>query len=84
MIELMLVLVVASIVLGITMRPKPAQVDVGVQMISRQIRLAQQYAITKRKRVALLLPNANMGGGMDRLLYTNKSFRACIVTEDDG
>ena len=40
MIELMLVLVVASIVLGITMRPKPAQVDVGVQMISRQIRLA--------------------------------------------
>lgn len=82
MIELMLVLVVASIVLGITMRPKPAQVDVGVQMISRQIRLAQQYAITKRQRVALLLPQANMGTGLDESLYTNKSFRACLVTFD--
>ena len=61
MIEIMLVLVIVSILLIIAM---PAfnklvlgsNVDGGARLVLSQIRLARQYAITNRVRIAVLLP----------------------------
>ncbi len=83
MIEIMLVLVIVSILLIISM---PAfnklvlgsNVDGGARLVLSQIRLARQYAITNRVRIAVLLPAKDFTAtGSTR--YKASSVRSCIV-----
>ena len=89
MIEIMLVLVIVSILLIIAM---PAfnklvlgsNVDGGARLVLSQIRLARQYAITNRVRVAVLLPakgfSSDAGVPVDvAKRYKASSVRSCIV-----
>ena len=87
MIEIMLVLVIVSILLIIAM---PAfnklvlgsNVDGGARLVLSQIRLARQYAITNRVRVAVLLPAKDFpsdGTATGATRYKASSVRACIV-----
>ena len=87
MIEIMLVLVIVSILLIISM---PAfnklvlgsNVDGGARLVLSQIRLARQYAITNRVRVAVLLPAKDFPSGgtaTDSTRYKASSVRSCIV-----
>ena len=87
MIEIMLVLVIVSILLIIAM---PAfnklvlgsNVDGGARLVLSQIRLARQYAITNRVRVAVLLPAKDFpsdGTATGSTRYKASSVRACIV-----
>ena len=87
MIEIMLVLVIVSILLIIAM---PAfnklvlgsNVDGGARLVLSQLRLARQYAITKRVRVAVLLPAKDFpsdGTAADSTRYKASSVRSCIV-----
>jgi type IV fimbrial biogenesis protein FimT len=87
MIEIMLVLVIVSILLVIAM---PAfnklvlgsNVDGGARLVLSQIRLARQYAITNRVRVAVLLPAKDFpsdGTATGSTRYKASSVRSCIV-----
>lgn len=88
MIEIMLVLVIVSILLIIAM---PAfnklvlgsNVDGGARLVLSQIRLARQYAITNRVRIAVLLPAKDFpsdGTAPGSTRYKASSVRSCIVT----
>ena len=92
MIEIMLVLVIVSILLIIAM---PAfnklvlgsNVDGGARLVLSQIRLARQYAITKRVRVAVLLPAKDFpsdGTATDSTRYKASSVRSCIGDSNNG
>ncbi|MCK5806105.1 MAG: hypothetical protein KAI66_24950, partial [Lentisphaeria bacterium] len=50
-------------------------VDAGARVVGSQLRLARQYAISHRKRVALIMPNAN-DTDTDRRF---RAIRTCIV-----
>ncbi len=87
MIEIMLVLVIVSILLIIAM---PAfnklvlgsNVDGGARLVLSQIRLARQYAITNRVRIAVLLPAKDFpsdGTATGSTRYKASSVRSCIV-----
>ncbi len=87
LIEIMLVLVIVSILLIIAM---PAfnklvlgsNVDGGARLVLSQIRLARQYAITNRVRVAVLLPAKDFpssGTAAGSTRYKASSVRSCIV-----
>lgn len=84
LLELIAVMVVIAIILGITI-PAVSRlmtgsgVEAAARIVAANARLARQYAISKRCRVALLLP-ANEGSVEDRRF---SSVRLCIVDDDD-
>jgi Tfp pilus assembly protein FimT len=92
--ELMGVLIIMGLMMGIFLGSdawrNSAGVDIGAQMISTQVRLARQYAITHRKRVAILLPNEDFNQTWDDsdnnasdMTYRANSFRSCFVDASD-
>lgn len=81
LVEMLVVLVITGVLLGLAM---PAfehltvgsGVDAGARMVGAQLRLARQYAITSRKRIALLMPRDDeIGPPAVARHYTQ--FRAC-------
>lgn len=92
--ELMGVLIIMSLMMAIAVGSlnvwrDAGGVDTGAQMLSTQVRLARQYAITHRKRVAVLLPEETFDqtwdspGDVSDMAYRANSFRACIVDDTD-
>ena len=88
LVELLAVLVIMVIIIGVGMPAfknltSGTGVDAGVRMVSAQLRLARQYAITKRKRVAVMMPGPN-ATGLD-IKYRYSILRpAEVVTQSSG
>jgi len=67
LVELLAVLVIMVMIMGVAMPAfknltSGVGVDAAVRMVNAQLRLSRQYAITKRKRVAVLMPGPNATG----------------------
>lgn len=85
LLELLAVLVLAGLMMTFAMKNfnSEPQVDTGAQMLAQQVRLAQQYAISKRKKVALLLPQVSFSPSLVNVGdYPQKSMRACLITKN--
>ncbi len=59
--ELLVVMMIMGIMMGLVLAPfgkllSGSGVDAGARMLSAQLRLARQYAITQRKKVAVVMP----------------------------
>ncbi len=85
LIELMAVMVIMLIVLGVTLPAfknitSSGGVDGAVRLLNAQLRLARQYAISKRSRVAVVMPGPN-AVRLDKK-YRYSCFRLALVTWD--
>jgi type II secretory pathway pseudopilin PulG len=86
--EIMVVLVIAGIMLTLTFPVFEkllfgSNVDSGSRQVASQLRLARQYAITNRKRVAILMPQVDFdsGGTVEgSIRYRASALRTCIVS----
>jgi len=87
LVELLVVIVIILLIMGIsgpafTKLFSGTAVEASSRMVGSQLRLARQYAITHRTRVAVLLPG-NQGGSANN----DKKFsamRACTVNKSTG
>ena len=86
--ELMGVLIIMGLLMTMTFKADlfsgGAGTNIGMQMLSTQLRLARQYAITHRERVAVLIPAKEFDQSWDTgdtsdMTFRSKSFRTCIV-----
>lgn len=80
LVELLVVLVITGIMFSLVVAPFDAMmgstgVDGGARMVASQLRLARQYAISHRKRVAVLFP-MDQGSDEERKFT---AFRSCEV-----
>lgn len=91
MVELMVVIVIASIILAFAV---PAfqklavggGVDAAARMVSTQLSLARAEAISRRQYIAVIMPGAdfNKDNANDESLYKYQSFRAAVVENYDS
>ncbi len=82
LVELLSVMVIMAIIMGIGVAAfqnlsTGSGVDGACRMVNAQLRLARQYAISNRQKVALIMP-ANQSGLPEEYKYA--SFRAAVVT----
>ena len=80
LIELLLVLLISSILIGISMPSinsilKGTGVEKGAQLIGTTLKASRKYAISQRKNIALIIPIQSLPTD-----YLNASFRPCAVT----
>ena len=83
--ELLAVMAIIAILMGIALTPfqnvlSSSGVDGAQRMVTSQLRMARQYAISKREKVAVLMPGPNTSVP-DQMRYT--AFRSCIVKNGD-
>lgn len=90
MVELMVVIVIASIILAFSV---PAfqklavgsGVDAAARMLSSQLSLARAEAISRRQYIAVIMPGQHFNKDTDdENIYRYQSFRAAIVTHSGG
>ena len=84
LIEMLVVLSIVGVVMGIiaTGVNFTSNVDAGARMLSGSVYLARQHAISKRKLVAVLLPDSDDLAGFDGAeQYREVSMRPCLVTK---
>ncbi len=84
LIEMMLVIVIVGVLLAITLPllqklTLGSGANAGITMMASELRLARRYALTKRKRIAVILPGPNATSanvtnryGCIRLAYVNE------------
>ena len=86
MVELIVVLVIMAVLLRLAVpvfdkMVMGSNVDIGARLVASQLRLARQYAITKREYVAVMLPEKtfdstdSIAGSKE---YRASSIRTCI------
>ncbi len=84
--ELLVVMAIMAILMGMALTPfqnilSSSGVDGAQRMLTSQLRMARQYAISKRERVALLLPGPN-NNLPDPMRFV--AFRSCIVDKSNN
>ena len=85
LVEIMTVLVIMGIIIAIAFpiignKMSGPVVNAGARELMGQLKLARQYAISSRKRVALLLPRADQITDDDYAQYRSASMRIVTVT----
>jgi len=87
LVELMAVLVVMLVLMGLAVPlfnklAVGSGVDAGARIVSAQLRLARQHAITKRKKIAVIMPGPNATTVDPKYRYS--CLRPAIVTGSGG
>jgi len=89
LIEILTVLVISSIIIGIALPSmnslmKGQSVEQATSTLGSTFKALRSYAITHRKYVALIIPIDITGYETLPAEYLNKSFKPCVVTNNNG
>jgi len=86
LIELLVVLSIIVVIMGIGMVTyrQSTGVDAAARMVSRQLYLARQYAVSRRCYVAVLLPDDSVTGASANLYSSSHWGRSLRVVTVDG